>query len=314
MRKFIYVLIAVLAIYLLTGVAQVRPGERAVVRRFGRVVAQPAPGLWVGLPWGMDRVDRVPVNFVRRLTVGYDPESDPEALMPAGQLLTGDQNLVNVQVAIDYSIGEGDSVVRYVLHQDRIEPAVARATEAAMAEWVAGHTVDEVLLTGKVALRSWLAVKVQKRIEPYGLGVAIQSASVVMLAAPDEVKSEFDRVMIAQAGIHTRENEAKQEAEGMSRKAKSAANELKQQADAYTQGRKSLATAEASAFISRLEQYQRLRKDNPDILTAIWWSEMGPILAGLKSRGQVDVIDDRLGTNGLDVMQFARPRKKGGVP
>src|SRR3954463_6835284 len=103
MRKLVYVILIALGAYLLTGVAQVRPGERAVVRRVGRVVAQPAPGLWGGLPWGMDRGDRVPVNFVRHLTVGYDQAGDQDALMPAGQLLTGDQNLVNVQVAVDYS-------------------------------------------------------------------------------------------------------------------------------------------------------------------------------------------------------------------
>ena len=32
------ILILVVVAYLLTGVTQVRPGERAVVRRFGRVV------------------------------------------------------------------------------------------------------------------------------------------------------------------------------------------------------------------------------------------------------------------------------------
>src|SRR5437588_206956 len=125
MRKLLYITLIALGAYLLTGIAQVRPGERAVVRRFGRVVAQPAPGLWVGLPWGVDRVDRVPVNFVRRAHVGYDPEADDNSFMPAGQYLTGDQNLVNVQAAIDYSVGDGDAVVRYVLHADRVEPAIA---------------------------------------------------------------------------------------------------------------------------------------------------------------------------------------------
>jgi membrane protease subunit HflK len=277
-------------------------------------VAQPAPGLWVGLPWGMDRVDREPVNFVRHLMVGYEQDAEPDTLMPAGQLLTGDQNLVNVQVAVDYSVGDGDAVVKYVLHRDRVEPAVARAAEAAMAEWIAGHTVDEVLLTGKLALRAWLVSKIQARIEPYDLGVAILSVSVVYLSAPDEVKPEFDRVMIAQAGIRTRENEAKQEAERMKRKANSEENELTQRADAYAQGRKRLAQAEATAFVGRLEQYQRLKKDNPDILTAIWWSEMGKLLAGLKANGQVDVLDERIGTNGFDITQFARPKKKGGMP
>src|SRR5262249_7247929 len=53
-----------------TAVTQVRPGERAVVRRFGRVLDhRPEPGLYVGLPWGMDRVDRVPIGLVRGVKV-----------------------------------------------------------------------------------------------------------------------------------------------------------------------------------------------------------------------------------------------------
>ena len=57
--------------------ASPRCGRRsaAVVRRFGQVVARPGPGLWVGLPWGIDRVDRVPVRTARQLTVGYDPDT-----------------------------------------------------------------------------------------------------------------------------------------------------------------------------------------------------------------------------------------------
>src|SRR5437879_10778191 len=82
MRKVVYIILVALGAYLLTGIAQVRPGERAVVRRFGRVVAQPLPGLWIGLPWGMDRVDRVPVSFVRRAYIGYDPEADDNSFMP----------------------------------------------------------------------------------------------------------------------------------------------------------------------------------------------------------------------------------------
>src|SRR3954470_20642145 len=99
MVRWWYLLLIALALYLLTGVAQVRPEERAVVRRFGEVVARPGPGLWVGLPWGIDRVDRVPVRSARQLKVGYDPDStDGNPTSPPGQLLTGDQNLVNLQV------------------------------------------------------------------------------------------------------------------------------------------------------------------------------------------------------------------------
>lgn len=310
MKKFLWISAILLVAYLLTGFAQVKPGERAVVRRFGRVVAQPAPGPWFGLPWLMDRVDRVPVNFVRELSVGYDVGADDNSFMPAGQLLCGDQNLVNVQVTMHYTVGDGDAVVAYVLQQERVEPAIARATEAAMAEWVAGHTVDDVLLTGKTALRDWLTLRVQNQIDPYGLGVRIQSASVVHLAAPDEVVPDFQRVMIAQAGIRTRENDARQEADRLWRKAQAEDNELNQLAGAYAEGKKRSADAEAKAFVARWEQYQRLRKENPDILTAIWWSEMGRVLTTLKMNGNIELLDDRIGADGLDITQFARPKKK----
>jgi modulator of FtsH protease HflK len=297
--------------YLLTGVAQVRPGERAVVRRFGRVVAQLDPGLWVGLPWGMDRIDRVPVKFVQRLHVGFRPDADDASPMPAGQLLTGDQNLVNVEAAIDYSVDDGDAVVRYVLQRDRIEAALARAAEAAMAEWVAGRTVDEVLLTGKVRLRDWLMLRVQQRVDQYGLGIKVlTTTSLTWLAPPDDVRPEFERVAIAQSQMRTRENEANQDAEQKKRRSQSDADAMRQQAGAYAEGRKHLAEADAAAFLTRLEQYQRLSKDNPDVLTAIWWAEMGKVLAGMKANGQVDVLDERLSADGLDIMQFARPKKK----
>src|SRR5262249_8958793 len=79
-----------IAAYMLTGLTQIRPGERAVIRRFGRVLPeQPGPGLWFGLPWGMERVDRVAMEKVRRVEVGYDPEEDDTGMLRAGQMLTG---------------------------------------------------------------------------------------------------------------------------------------------------------------------------------------------------------------------------------
>src|SRR5829696_204522 len=103
MPRLRYFLLLLLAAYLATGIYQVGPDERAVVRRFGQVVARPGPGLGFGLPWGIDRVDRVPVRAVRQLRAGYSPEAAVENTTPPGQLLTGDQNLVNVQLVIDYA-------------------------------------------------------------------------------------------------------------------------------------------------------------------------------------------------------------------
>src|ERR1700676_4757666 len=113
MRTLLYLAGSAVLLSLLTGLTPVRPGERAVVRRFGRVLdVRPEPGLYVGLPWGIDRVDRVAVERPRAVPVGYQKRGDEDtsAATPEGQLLTGDHNLVNVQATVNYSVDPEEAV------------------------------------------------------------------------------------------------------------------------------------------------------------------------------------------------------------
>jgi len=311
-RRWLYVVVLVLLVcYLLTGVTQVRPGERAVVRRFGRVLDyQPEPGLLVGLPWGMDRVDRVPVDQVRRVEVGYRPDADEDNLStPPGQLLTGDHNLINVQAVVNYAVRH-DAVEDYVVHADEADGLVARAAETAMAEWVAGRTVDEVLLRGKVELPPWLVAETQRRLEPYRLGVSVSDASVALLLPPPQVKPSFDQVTQAQTEISTRLNSAEQEAGRALKAAEADRYRLEQLAAAYANEQVLLARAEADSFERRLKQYQEMKRDNPDALTAIWWDEMGQLFQKLREGGRVDLLDHHLGPDGLDITIMTPPKKK----
>jgi membrane protease subunit HflK len=308
-KRLRYLPIVALVVYLLTGVAQIRPEERAVVRRFGKVVAHPGPGLWVGFPYGIDRLDRVPTATVRRVPVGYRPELVQDN--PAGQFLTGDQNLVNVQVAIDYAVGEGVTDLEdYVAQKDRVDGVLAREAEAALGEWVSGRAVDDVLLTGNVALPGWLAKRVQERIADQRLGVRVQQASVVYLAPPDEVRGAFEEVNRAQTAARSQEQRAHQEAARMRRDAEATAYQLEQQALGSAAAKRTLAKAEADAFKKRLEQYRKLKATNPDVLAAIWWDEMGRVWLGFKGRGRVELLDAHLGPDGLDLTQVIPPPKR----
>jgi membrane protease subunit HflK len=308
-KRLRYLLLILLAGYLLTGVAQIRPEERAVVRRFGKVVARPGPGLWVGFPAGIDRLDRVPTASVRRVPVGYHPEASDDS--PPGQFLTGDQNLVNLQVAIDYAVGDGPTDLEdYVIQKDRVDGVIARETDAALGEWVSGRPVDEVLLTGNAALPGWLVRRVQERIVSLRLGVRVQQASVAYLAPPEEVRAAFEEVNTAQAAARALEQRAHQEAGRMRQDASASAYQLEQQAQAYAATKLALAKAEADAFVMRLEQYKKLRASNPDVLASIWWDEMGRVWQGFRSRGRIDLLDHHLGPDGLDLTHVVPPRKR----
>jgi membrane protease subunit HflK len=300
-------------VYGLTSVTQVRPGERAIVRRFGRVVDRPGPGLWIGLPYGMDRVDHVPVDLVRGLRIGYMPDADEDdQATPLGQLLTGDHNLVNVQLVIDYAVGASDEEIEnYVVQGERAEGIVSRAAEAVLAEWVGGRTVDEVLLRGKTELPILVVERTQARIDPYHLGIQIQAASVSHLLPPYEVKQSFDDVTSEQTRIRTREYAAREAAARKLRSAQADRDRIEKLTAAYVKEQRLLALADAETFEQRLRQYQELRRDNPHILAGIWWDEIGKLFTRMKENGRIDLLDNRLGSEGLDItVAPPLPRKK----
>jgi membrane protease subunit HflK len=291
-----------IALYLLSGVVQLRPGERAVVRRFGRVLEhKPEAGLWVGLPWGMDRLDRVAVDRVQTVAVGYQEADTPPAGMAAGQLLTGDHNLVNVTATLYYKV-RPEAVEDYVAAGDRAEGLLARAAEAALGEWVAGRTVDYVLLNGKNDLRGVLKDRTQEVVDGYRLGVEVLNAEVTALAPPEEVKAAFDSVALEQTRITTRRNQAEQQAEAQWRRAQADRYRLEQATAAYVHGQRLLARRDAERFEQRLKQYQEGLRSNPHYLRQIWEEERGKLFALLKQNNQIDLLDHHLGAGGLDVI------------
>jgi membrane protease subunit HflK len=303
MRKLLYAVLGIALIaYLLTGVVEVRPGERAVVRRFGRVLDQrPEPGLWIGLPWGMDRVDRVAVDRVQTVTVGFDPDAaaDPDSsmrsglAMPAGELLTGDHNLVDVRVVVSFRV-RPDEVVQYVLERERVEPLLSRTVESALGEWVAGRTVDDVLLEGKQTIPADLVRDVQERLAAYRLGVEVLDARVVLIAPPDEVRWAFDKVAQEQTGIRTKLNKAEQEREAKRETARADAHRTEQRAVSDAERKVGLAQANASRFTERLSVLLEAMRKNPDYLRLVWAEERARLLQMLQETGQMGVIDELL--------------------
>ncbi len=314
MRKVIFVLGVLLLAWLLTGVTQVQPGERAVVRRFGRILDfKPGPGLYVGLPWGLERVDRVPIGLDRRIIVGHNlKESDEDAnVTPAGQLLTGDHNLVNLQVEIYYTVVE-NQVEKYVVQgEQQVDGLIGRAAETLLAEWVAGRDVDEVLLRGKALLPRYLIARLEERIAAYDLGVKIEAASVPYLFPPNEVKDAFDGVARAQTEIRTQVNDAEREANRKLSQAEAEIFRWQRLTTAYANEKDLQARAEAENFVKRLAQYRQLRRQNPHYLAAVWWDEISRLFARLRENGRLDVLDNYLSGDGLNITQMPLlPRKK----
>ncbi len=294
-----------------TAFTQVESHQRAVIRRFGRVLeAKPEQGLHIGLPWGIDRVDLAPVGRVRSITVGYEGKDEKEEeTVPPGQMLTGDHNLVNVQASINYKIS-ADEPERYVLQADNVDAFVARAAESLLAEWIGGRTIDDVLRRGKADLPRFLHDHLQDRLRKYELGIDIENASIIRLDPPYQVKNAFDRLAQAHNSIETKVNEARQDADKRRSTAQAEAFKLDRSAKAYAREERIKALAEADSFRNRLTQYRDLSAKNPDYLNTVWLDQMTRIYQRMREGGQIDLLDHYL-TGDLSITQFPlTPKKK----
>jgi membrane protease subunit HflK len=316
MLRYVFYLIAfVFAVWTVgTSFTQVQSDERAVIRRFGRILEhKPEQGLHVGLPWGIDRVDLVKVGKVRSITVGFTESSEKDdEVVPAGQMLTGDHNLVNVQASINFKVRDREAdMERFMLQQDSVDAFVARAAESLVAEWIAGRKVDDVLRTGKSELPRFLHTHLQDRLDPYGLGVEIEHASIIKLDPPDQVKADFDRIAQAQNAIDTKINQAQQEAGRRKNTAKAKIIEIERGAESYAREQEIESVTEAENFLKRLEQYHRLSRANPDYLNALWLDDMTRLYTRMKDAGRIELLDHFLTSEGLTITQFPlQPRKK----
>jgi membrane protease subunit HflK len=314
MRYLLYLVVFVFLIWTVgTSLTQVQSHERGVVRRFGRILEQkPQQGLYIGLPWGIDRVDLVPVGRERTITVGFtEDRTEEEETMPVGQMLTGDHNLVNVEASINFKVRE-ESPEKFVLQADNIDAFVARAAESLLAEWVGGRTVHDVIRHGKHELPEYLRRELGNRLDAYDLGIDIGQVSITnRFGPPLQVKEAFDRLAEAQTSIATKMSIAGEKTNRKWDEASSKLFAMERNARAYAKNEVNKANAEADSFRRRLAQYRELSRTNPDYLNALWLDGMKRLYGRMRDEGRVELLDQYLTNGELSITQFPlQPRKK----
>ncbi len=185
--------------------------------------------------------------------------------MPAGQVLTGDHNLVNVEAAIQYRIRKAE-VVSFVLQKENVEGFIARAAETLVGEWIAGRRVDDVLRAAR-SICPWCCKSVCRgRLEKYELGVEIEQREHHETGAPRQVKKEFEELTQRRDGdSHPRQQRGEDRRGDAQRWTKS-----KVYAPAPAR-RPPMPTRNAprrrrrpAAIQKRLEQYRDLSRKDPD--------------------------------------------------
>jgi membrane protease subunit HflK len=255
-------------LYAVSGITIVKPDEVAVILRWGRLVgATPAlqehgPGLLFALPRPVDQVVRVPVKHVWEvevstltaarteygdlLGVGFDPTKQ-------GYALTGDQNVVHVDMVARYRVRDP---AEWAFYGAKSENVLRVEVTAAMVRSLGEMGVDRVLADGRKSLIATATRRAQAGLDASHSGLELSSLELTRLAPPQALASEFDAVQSAFIGAETKKKEAQAFAETVIPQAHAAADASVQSARGDADSDLALARGSAEAFLVLSREYR----------------------------------------------------------
>ncbi|MGS2719235.1 FtsH protease activity modulator HflK [Paraglaciecola aestuariivivens] len=219
--------------WFLSGIYTIREAERGVVLRFGEFSHFVEPGLqWK--PTFIDKVLPVDVQTVRSM-----PSS--------GSMLTEDENVVRVEMEVQYRILEP---YKYSFAVTSPEESLSQAFDSAI-RYVVGHSkMDDILTSGRETARQSVRDELTGIIESYDMGISIVDMNFRDARPPEEVKEAFDDAIAAQEDEQRFINEAQAYSREIEPRARGQVNRMAQEAQAY----KERVILEAQGEIARFEE------------------------------------------------------------
>ncbi len=247
-------------LYLLSGIYFVAADEQAVVSRFGQVVEKGVtPGIHYHLPWPVESVVKLKVLEAKRLTIGLempDQALGRRAAENAPEFLTGDQNIINVQMTVQYAIKDPAA---YLYRSLEVTEMIARTVESAFARTIARDSIDSILTTGKISVQNATLERSREILDHYASGVHIDSINIEQVSPPAEASDAFREVASARADRDRIINEAQGYASDNLARARGEAEKMQSEAEAYRQQRINEAKGDAARFEKLISESSRAR-------------------------------------------------------
>ncbi len=237
----IAIVVAVLAVmWLYSAIYVVDEQEQAVVLRFGEYYETVGPGLNIYFP-PLDR--KFQENVTRE-----------RAYSKQGQMLTEDENIVEVPLTVQYKIS---NLKDFVLNVDQPEVSLQHATDSALRHVVGSTAMDQVLTEGREQVATDTRERLQRFLDNYRTGITVTQVNVQSAAAPKEVQEAFDDVIRAREDEQREKNQAEAYANGVIPEARGQAQRIIEEASGYRDAVVSRAEGEAARFKLLLAEYRK---------------------------------------------------------
>jgi len=287
--------LAVVFLYLLSGVYVVQPNEQGVVRRFGRLVDdQVMPGIHYHLPWPLERVERPKTLQVKVMSIGFRMVDKVKGIAPLPeetQMLTGDENIIDIQMIVQYRVLDPSA---YLFSAEDPQWLVRKAAESCLTSIIGSMGVDQVLTTDKLLIENKLKDQAQKILDHYACGLQISGAYFQDIGPSEEVAYAFRDVTSAREDRNRLINEAHGYRNEKLPQVRGQSQQMIRQAEAHQTERINRARGEADRFLSLLKEYEKNRQVTETRLYVETMEEIFPkmrkyVLDGDGRRGVVNM-------------------------
>lgn len=228
------------AVWLYSAIYVIAEQEQAVVLRFGKYYETVGPGLNIYFP----PIDR---KFQENVT-------RERAYSKQGQMLTEDENIIEVPLTVQYKIS---NLQDFVLNVDQPEVSLQHATDSAVRHVVGSTEMDQVLTEGRELMASEVKDRLQRFLDTYRTGISVTQVNLQSAAAPREVQEAFDDVIRAREDEQREKNQAETYANGVVPEARGQAQRLIEDASGYRDEVVSRATGEADRFTALVAEYRK---------------------------------------------------------
>ncbi len=236
-------LIVASVVYAFSGFYTIKEAEQGIVLRFGEYSGTVEPGI----NWKWTFIDRI---------IPVDMQSTRD--MPSsGFMLTRDENVVRVEMQIQYRVVDAR---KYIFSVTNADDSLNQSLDSAL-RYVVGHAnMDDILTSGRETIRQSVWEELDKIIEPYDLGLIIVDVNFKDARPPNEVKDAFDDAISAQEDEVRFLREAEAYARGIEPRARGRVKRMEQEALAYKSRIVLDAEGEVARFDKILPEYQAAPK------------------------------------------------------
>ena len=231
-------------LFLLLGyemVYRIDPAERGVVMRFGKYVTSLQPGPHIRFPRPIEQVVKVNVERIQTIT-------------SESSMLTGDENIVDVEVAVQYRIKDATNYLFKIADPD---VSVNRVTESAIRDIIGQSTLTFVITEGRAQIATDAQKLIQSILDTYESGVEITSVNMQPAKPPEAVKAAFDDAIKAREDEQRKINEAEAYRNEVVERAAGEAARIRAEAEGYKEQVIAQAQGESERFNQLYAEYKK---------------------------------------------------------